>query len=367
MKTKRILITLLTTLLISSAVASKSADTQGVGIEDLVFSHDSSQLIFRSKQQPAKIQFINIQTGKLVKTTPITIHQGTEFPMGFTPDGHKLTVAVPGKISILHNRTGKVLRQPPVPPPFNHNYRPRKAILNASGSQQLFYTLKGTTAQLHIVHTGSGKVLRNIPLPEGVQPVQGSLQLGAIGMSPNGRDVAYITTPNKADAKPPKPTLVIYDTFQNKIKQHLELANLKLPTISPISYSPDAQYIAIPSTPVTLIHLKTNKLTYIPTPAINTLFFSADSKKLALLANKNQLPLHDLSSGKTTTQALKIPPQCHPSAYAISLNKRYAAIGTSCSGNSKGDSTEKILLLNASSLQPIRTYSLKPTTAIQPL
>jgi WD40 repeat protein len=328
------------------------------GIRDIVFSHDSSKIIFRSDKNNQFIQFLDVKSGKVIKKTPVKINSQNEFSMGFTPDGNKLTIGIPNKISIVHNQTGKVLRQLPVPPPFTRNYYPFRAILNASGSQQLFHNIQDRKAFLYVVHTGSGKVLRTIPLPKDAYYYRGTLDLSAIGMSPDGRDVAYITTPRKGHGNKHKQTLVIYDTFQKKIKKSMTLPNLVLSTVTKMEYSPDGQKIAISGFPTSLIDLKTEKITLIKEDHINQVFFSADSKKLALLPHENKLLVFDISSGKTTREPIKINSRCRANAHAISLNKRYAALGILCSGWGIYDKPDSILLLNAKSLKVIRDYTI---------
>ena len=58
------------------------------------------------------VNLIDARTGKAAGSTQLSVKQRI---LGFTPDGFKTAVLEPKGLSILHNKTGKVLRTLKVP------------------------------------------------------------------------------------------------------------------------------------------------------------------------------------------------------------------------------------------------------------
>lgn len=330
------------------------------GINDIVFSHDSSKILIKSDKdtdfsKPENnqiIKFLDVKTGQVVRSTPITIKQ-SESSMGFTADGNKLTVGKANKISILHNQTGKVLRELPTLSTFTPSYIPFKAIVNASGSQQLFHQIEHNKAQLYSLHTGSGKVLKSIPLPKEVSRSIGSLVLTAMGLSPDGKKVTYITTPRGSR----KNTLYIYDVYKQNIAKEIPLPDVIFSPVQPMVFSSDGRSVALAGSPSMIVNLESDEVLSIKLFSENVVFL-ANNKKLVLLPYSNQLVVFDLASGKKNSIALPIKSHCRAANYAGSLNKRYIALGIRCSGQYKKGTPDSVLLLDANSLKLIRTYSV---------
>jgi WD40 repeat protein len=339
-----------------SPVATAAMPANYVGIQQLAFSQDGSQILYFSNRVNSEsersnapvIHFINANNGSALNSTTLAINPQRQLPMGFTPDGFKQAVLEARGLSILHNKTGATLRTlavPGLPNPVTR-YRPTQAITNASGTQQLF--LSANKQQLYVIHTGNGKNLGTIRLP--------ASPLLSFGTSSNGRTVAYLVRGTAG-----KNQLQLYDIYQKKVTQTLDIAAQSFtPLALPITLSGDGKFAY---TPRQLVELSTGKTTALPlnqtdVPAL----FTADNRYLLLPQKNNQLVRLDLKTQQKQFINLNLPAHCQTaSAYDFSPNGAWLALGSSCrKGAEKADF---ISLLNARTGQLIRHLRPVPTVS----
>ena len=320
-------------------------------IEHLAFSKDSRQILFisnrdfRQSSQSATplIQFINAQNGRSVSTTTLSINPKQQMVMGFTPDGFKLAVLEAKGLSIMHNKTGQTLRTLPVPalPTPVTRYRPSLAITNASGTQQLFHA--ASQNKLNVIHTGNGKNLASIQLPK--------QQLLSMGMSENGRIVAFLTVVSGTQHQ-----LHRYDIYSKKIVSTIDLPAQKITPLSkPIAFSADGKQVYAGSL---LISLDSKKVTSFPTTTrVTPAIFTPNKRYLLLPHGTNQMLRYDLINQQKQLISLKLPANCSTSeSYDISPNKAWLAIGSVCFNG------QMITVLNAHTGELIRNLTPKTPT-----
>ncbi|PWQ97912.1 WD40 repeat domain-containing protein [Leucothrix arctica] len=316
-----------------------------VSIQQVAFSNDSSQVLYLSNYSTAKattINFVSLKTGETTVTTPLSVKSRI---MGFTPDGFKTAVLEPKGLSILHNKTGKVLRTLKVPSlPWPNQYVAGPAITNKSGTAQLFHSANKRV--LSVVHTGNGRVLAAIKLPTGT--------LSAMGISQNGRTVAYIQTMSAA-----KSQLHLYDTYQKKVTKILDLATQSGQTfnVDTISFGAKGKYLLVGTN---LVDLTTDGITKI-TRSDDTVpaTFTPNGRFLLVSFGNNQLLRYDLSSKQKKGISLSLPNNCRPSQAAdISPNGQLIAYGSRCSRGNNGAGF--ISILNAADGSFMKKLTLAP-------
>ncbi|RVU85751.1 WD40 repeat domain-containing protein [Leucothrix sargassi] len=290
-----------------------------LSVDHLAFSNDSSQLLYllnTNSGGKAVIKAVNAMTGEAQGTTLLSLNQRI---LGFTPDGFKTAVLEPKGLSILHNKTGKVLRTLKVPPlQWANQYAAKGAITNKSGTAQLFHSANKRV--LSVVHTGNGRVLAQVTLTVGT--------LRAMGISQDGRHIAYVQ-----DLASNQSQLHLYDTYQKKVIKRLDITKLNgdLATLHTIVFSPKGDYvlvadqlIAIASEQVTRIMRKADGA-----PAI----FTPNGRFLLVSSGNGQLLRYDLRSKQKHGINLGLPKGCGlSSASDISPNERFIALGSRCPG-----------------------------------
>lgn len=328
-----------------------------IGVQQLAFNQDGSQILYLSnrianqgeRSNTPVIHFINASNGNNVSRTILAINPQQQLPMGFTADGFKQSVLEARGLSILHNKTGATLRTlavPGLPNPITR-YRPAQAITNASGTQQLFYAAQ--QQRLSVIHTGNGKLLATIGLPSG--------QLLSLGMSGNGRTVAYLVRSAGG-----KHQLQLYDIYQQQVINTLEVAAQAFTPLSqPISLSANGNYAYTPGQLVNLANGQTTALPIGQTAA--SAFFTADNRYLLLPQTHSQLLRFDLQSQQPQFIPLNIPAHCQlASAYDVSPNGALLALGSGC--RKGAEATDIITVLNARNGQVLR--QLRPIPAANP-
>lgn len=343
----------------ASAVLTTPAHANTVGIQQIAFSKDSSQVLYISnrsgqgQRSPTPvIRFIHSQSGMPMSATKLVFNPQKQLIMGFTPDGFKLAVLGDNGLSILHNKTGKTLRTLPVPnlPTPAVRYRPIQAISNKSGTQQLFKADRKD--RLNVVHTGTGKLIAEVELP--------SRLYRASGMSEDGRLVAYLLRGDNTQHE-----FHLYDIYTKQAKATLYIpANGKKPENGPIILSPDGKFAIAEST---LIDLTTSQSILLPeavklpidsTAAIPAIF-TANKRYLLLPQKNNSLIRFDLVTKQQHPINLKLPGHCKGStAYDQSPNGAWIALGHQC--NVGAEPTDYITLLNAKTGQFIRNLQPLP-------
>lgn len=324
-----------------------------VGIQQIAFSQDSAQLLYitnRSGQgqrsRKPVIRFIHSQSGKPMRSSTLSIDPQRQLVMGFTPDGFKLAVLEEKGLSILHNQTGKTLRTlkvPEMPTPATR-YRPRQAITNKSGTQQVFKADKKD--ELNVIHTGTGKLIATVDLP--------SRFYRASGISEDGRTVAYLMRGDNTQHE-----FHTYDVYSKKAKTTLYIPNYgKKPQNGPIVLSPDGKFAVAEST---LIDLTTSRNILLPeavrlpidTTATIPAIFTANKRYLLLPQKNNTMIRFDLVTKKQHPINFKLPGHCKSAtAYDLSPNNAWIALGHQC--NAGREQTDYISLLNAKTGQFIR-------------
>jgi len=335
------------------------AQANTVGIQQIAFSKDSSQLLYISNRSgqglrspKPVIRFIHSQSGMPMRSTALSINPQKQLLMGFTPDGFKLAMLDDKGLSILHNQTGKTLRTLPVPnlPTPAVRYRPIQAVTNASGTQQLF---KATGKDLlDIVHTGTGKLIAQVQLP--------SRNYRASGMSKDGRIIAYLMRSDNTQYE-----FHLYDIYAKKVKTTLYIPNNgKKPQSGPIVLSSDGKFAVAEST---LIDLTTSRSILLPeavrlpidsTAAIPAIF-TANNRYLLLPQKNNTMIRFDLVTKRQHPINFKLPGHCKSAtAYDVSANGAWIALGHQC--NVGRETADYISLLNAKTGQFIR--NLQPLT-----
>ena len=348
-------------------IVASSAHANTVGIQQIAYSKDSTQLLYISnrfgqgQRSPTPvIRFIHSQSGMPMRSTKLKLNPQKQLIMGFTPDGFKLAVLEDKGLSILHNQTGKILRTLPIPnlPTPATRYRPIQAITNASGTQQVFKAHQKD--ELNVIHTGNGKLIATVELP--------SRFYRASGISEDGRLVAYLLGGNSGQHD-----LHLYDVYTKQVKATLYIpASGKKPQPGPIVLSPDGKYAVAEST---LIDLTTSRSILLPeavklpidaTAAIPAIFTT--NKRYLLLPQKNSTMIRfDLVTKQQHPINLKLPNNCKSaSAYDRSPNGAWIALGHQC--NVGSEQADYISLLNAKTGQFIRNLQpLAETSAIAEL
>ena len=332
----------LMTLLVNQGFARPQAP---IAIQQVAFSNDSSQVLYLSNFSAAKasmVNFVSLKTGETTATTQLSVKTRI---MGFTPDGFKTAVLEPKGLSILHNKTGKVLRTLKVPSlPWPNQYAAGPAITNKSGTAQLFHS--ANKRMLNVVHTGNGRVLAAIKLPVGT--------LSAMGITQDGRTVAYVL-----DVSAAKRQLHLYDTYQKKVTKSLDLPKLIGSSfgIGTISFSPKGKYALAGNS---LVELATDSVTNITrnedrTPAT----FTPNGRYLLVPMANSQLLRYDLRSKQKKGISLGLPKTCQPSQAAdISPNGKFIAYGSRCTRENNGAGF--ISILNAADGSFVKKLILTP-------
>ena len=316
-----------------------------ISIQQVAFSHDSSQVLYLSNYATAKastVNFVSLKTGEVTGTTQLSVKDRI---MGFTPDGFKTAVLEPKGLSILHNKTGKVLRTLKVPSlPWPNQYAAGPAITNKSGTAQLFHSANKRV--LNVVHTGNGRVLAAIKLPAGT--------LSAMGISQNGRTVAYVQIISAANSQ-----LHLYDTYQKKVTKRLDLVTQPSQslTVDTISFGAKGKYLLAGTK---LVDLTTDSITQI-TRSDDTVpaTFTPNGRFLLVAFGNNQLVRYDLNNKQKKGISLGLPTTCRVSQAAdISPNGKFIAYGSRCSRGNNGAGF--ISILNGADGSFVKKLTLAP-------
>lgn len=314
-----------------------------VSIQHLAFSNDSTKILYISNQSPASssiINFIDAQTGETTGSTQLAVKKRI---LGFTPDGFKTAVLEPKGLSILHNKTGTVLRTLKAPPLSRPDiYAARSAITNKSGTAQLFHS--EDRRALHVIHTGNGNFLAEIKLPKG--------KLHSIGISQNGRTVAYVL-----DTPATTSQLHLFDTYQKKMTKSLDLKKDEANSsyLNTISFSPNEKYLSIKNS---LIDLNTNRISVTNTFGVSQAVFTPNERFLLVPMVRGQLLRYDLRSKQKHVINLGLPIGCRANQAAdISPNEKFIAYGSVCHG---AKNRKFISILSAVDGSLVRKLVLKP-------
>jgi WD40 repeat protein len=288
-----------------------------LSIQHLAFSNDSKQILYTDPSaRPLTVNTVDAKTGKEVASQQLS-SVGQKL-LGFTPDGFKTAVLEPKGLSILHNKTGKVLRTLKVPSlPWPNQYAATQAITNKSGTAQLFHT--ANKRALNVIHTGNGRVLAELKLPAGT--------LRGMGISQDGRTISYVIDTSKTESG-----LYLYDTYQKKVTKRLGLPKLigQYSAINTITFSPKGKYIVVQNT---LVELATSEITTVSLNRLNTPAVFTPNERFLLInpSNNNQLLRVDLRSKQKKGVNLDFPSRCYASsAVDISPNGQFIAYGSSC-------------------------------------
>ena len=355
--------TVLFTCALTWIAAVTPAQANTVGIEQIAFSKNSSQILyitnrFREGLRSPKpvIRFIHSQSGMPMSSTKLSIDPQRQLIMGFTPDGFKLAMLEEKGLSIIHNQTGKTLRTLPVPnlPNPAIHYRPLQAITNATGSQQVFKAYRKD--RLNVIHTGNGKVIGTMELPSGLYRTH--------GISEDGRILVYLMQGENNQNE-----LHLYDIYTKRVLNTLYIPDIrKKPDYRPIVLSPDNKFAVVESM---LIDLSTSleilppeavKLSIDPTSAIPAIF-TTNKRFLLLPQNDNTMVRFDLKTKELHPIELKLPKHCKSaSAYDVSPNGAWIVLGHQCKVGS--ENADLVSLLNAKTGQFIRNLQPLPETDI---
>ena len=313
-------------------------------IEHLAFSNDSSQLLYiayPSRAETTVVNRVNTSNGVAVSRTQLSIKQRI---LGFTPDGFKTVVFDWKGLNVLHNKTGKVLRTLKVPSLTRPSqYLLPTAVTNKSGTAQLFHSANRRV--LNVIHTGNGIVLAKMELPVGA--------LHAIGISQNGRNVAYLL-----DGSSNKSQLHLYDVYQKKVVKVLDLPKVQEYPVSlgVITFSPKGKYLVVGNN---LVDLMSDEITLLARHTMHEpAVFTPNGRFVIVSAGRGQLLRYDLSNKQKHGINLGLPNHCLVSkAVDISPNERFIAYGSSCL-QSRGEAVY-ISVLNATdgSLRKVLTVT----------
>lgn len=314
-------------LLVNQGFARPPAPTS---IQHLAFSNDFSQILYISNRSAATTSLVNVvdaKTGVAAASTQLSVKQRI---LGFTPDGFKTAVLEPKGLSILHNKTGKVLRTLKVPSlPWPNQYGAEVAITNKSGTAQLFHT--ANKRMLNVVHTGNGRVLVGITLPAGA--------LRSMGISQDGRTVAYAQEKSAVETQ-----LHLYDTYQKKVTKRISLPRLAGPTsrIGAVSFSPKGKHLLVGTTLIDLADESVSNV--VPSKGSVPAVFTPNGRYLLVASGGSQLVRYDLRSKQKQGINLGFTNRCTVSqAVDISPNGKFIAYGSRCPRVTGGASFISIL------------------------
>ena len=310
-------------------------------IQHLAFSNDSSQILYISDLRTAtssKINVINAETGEA--ENKLTVKGQV---LGFMPDGLKTAALELKGLSILNNKTNKVLRTLKVPSLSSRprQYRASWAITNKAGTAQVLHSENKRI--LYVINTISGVVLAKVNL---------SATLHSMGVSQDGRTLAYVL-----DSPIKKGQLNLYNINQKKVIKKIDLPNKvgNSSHIHTIFFSPRGKFLRVNRSLIDLTTDSVNDIVPSTNSGYKTIF--TPNGRFLFTAQQFQILRYDLSSKQPHWFNLELPSGCMPSsAVDISPNGKFIAYGSHCYGTDR----KFISILSAVDGSFVKTLALAP-------